>query len=134
MKKLTSLIVCSCIISLSFAQVQRKVAVTNKPDSAAITTDKKTLSGREKMKVAKELDLNKEQKSKLKEIRQSAKAKKDAIENDDKLSAEEKKAKLKELQREQAKSTMSILNAEQKEKMKQMRKNKKGQPMMEEED
>lgn len=132
MKKLTVLIIFSFIVSLSFAQVQRKAAVTSKPDSAGVITDKKTLSRGEKMKVGRELDLNKEQKSKLKEIRQSAKAKKDAIESDDKLSTAEKQAKLKELQREQAKSTMTILNDEQKEKMKEMRKNKKGQQMMEE--
>jgi hypothetical protein len=132
MKNLTLLIVGSFIASLSFSQVQRKAAVANKPDSAAITADRKTLSGKEKIKVARELDLNKEQKSKLKEIRQSAKVKKEAVENDDKLSATEKQAKLKELQREQLKSTMSILNDEQKEKMKEMRKNKKGQQMEEE--
>lgn len=133
MKKLTSLIIFSFIITLSYAQVQRKAAVKNNSDSAAVSTDKKTLSRGQKIKVAKELDLNKEQKSKLKEIRQSAKAKKDAIENDDKLSIAEKQAKLKELQREQAKSTMTILNDEQKEKMKEMRRNKKGKQMPQEE-
>jgi hypothetical protein len=133
MKKLTSLIIFSFIITLSYAQVQRKAAVKNNSDSAAVGTDKKTLSRGQKIKVAKELDLNKEQKSKLKEIRQSAKAKKDAVENDDKLSAAEKQAKLKELQREQAKSTMTILNDEQKEKMKEMRRNKKGKQMPQEE-
>lgn len=133
MKKLISIIVFSFIVALSFAQVQRKAAAAGKSDSAIVATDKKKLSRGEKMKVAKELDLNKEQKSKLKEIRQSAKAKKDAIENDDKLSAAEKQVKLKALQREQAKSTMTILNDEQKEKMKEMRKNKKGKQMMEEE-
>ena len=133
MKKIISLIIFSFIITFTFAQIQRKTAVTNKTDSATVATERKTASRGEKKQMVKELDLNKDQKSKLKEIRQSAKAKKEAIENDEKLSADEKQAKLKELQREQAKSTMTILNDEQKEKMKKMRKNKKGKQRAEEE-
>lgn len=133
MKKIISLIIFSFIITFTFAQVQRKTAVANKKDSASVAAERKQTSRGEKKQMVKDLDLNKEQKSKLKEIRQSAKAKKEAIENDEKLSADEKQAKLKELQREQAKSTMTILNDEQKEKMKKMRKNKKGKQMAEEE-
>ena len=77
----------------------------------------------------KELDLSREQKIKLKELRQSMKEKKEAIENDDKLSGPEKETKLKELRKEQAKNTMSILTPEQKVKMLKMRKDKKGGEM-----
>ena len=56
-------------------------------------------------------------------------AKKEAIENDDKLSGPEKESKLKELRKEQAKNTMSILTPEQKVKMLKMRKEKKGMEM-----
>jgi hypothetical protein len=132
MKKLTILFVFTFIIMFSFAQVQRKANVANKTDSAAVATERKPVSRGEKKQMIKDLNLNKDQKSKLKEIRQSSKAKKDAIENDEKLNADEKTAKLKELQREQAKSTMTILNDEQKEKMRKMRKNKKGKQMSEE--
>jgi hypothetical protein len=72
------------------------------------------------------LNLSKDQKIQLKEARQANKAKKEAIENDEKLSNEEKEAKLKQLHQEQVKNTMGILNEEQKEKIKTKMKEKKG--------
>jgi len=133
MKKLTSLLVFIFISTLMFAQVQRKTVVTNKSDSASITQERKpqTTTRGEKKQMIRDLNLNKDQKSKLKEVRQSSRAKKEAIERDEKLSADEKQVKLKELQRDQAKSTMIILNDEQKEKMKKMRKDKKGKQVNE---
>jgi len=133
MKKLTSLLVFIFINTLMFAQVQRKTVVTNKSDSASITQERKpqTTTRGEKKQMIRDLNLNKDQKSKLKEVRQSSRAKKEAIERDEKLSADEKQVKLKELQRDQAKSTMIILNDEQKEKMKKMRKDKKGKQVNE---
>lgn len=132
MKKLAFLIAFTIILTSSFAQVQRKTNKINKPDSVATDTmgqkEEGTVGKREMMK---ELNLSKEQKIKLKEARQSLKAKKDAIENDDKLSAPEKEAKLKELRKEQVKTTISILNDEQKAKMLQMRKENKAQKMEE---
>lgn len=133
MKKLIVLIGLSFVITFTFSQVQRKSVVVNKADSATVTNERKPETRGEKKQLVKDLDLNKDQKSKLKEIRQSSKAKKAIFENDEKLSADEKQAKLKELKREQAKSTITILNDEQKEKMKKMRKNKKGKQMAEEE-
>ncbi len=79
----------------------------------------------------KELDLTREQKIKLKEMRQLAQSKKEAIENDDKLSAPEKETKLKELRKEQAKNTLYVLSPEQKQKMLQLRKEKKSGQMNE---
>ncbi len=107
----------SSIISL--AQVERVPAkqadsVINK--SAVNTKDKPG-----KKDLVKELDLSREQKIKIKEIRQSGKAKKDAIENNDQLSASEKKTQLREQQKEQAKNIQAILTEEQKEKFKTKR-------------
>ncbi len=107
---------------LSFAQVQRIVApkqVDSTGHQPAINDGRNDKIGRKQM--MRELELSKDQRSKLKEIRQSNKVKKDEISNDDKLTTEQKDAKLRELQREQAQSTMTILNDEQKAKIKTMR-------------
>jgi Spy/CpxP family protein refolding chaperone len=122
MKKLLVLAIGIGMVSLSFAQVQRKATV--KTDTSATTQIKPdAVAGKKQM--MRELDLSKEQKAKLKEIRQSGKAQKEAIEGDDKLSATEKETKLKALRKEQAKNTMAVLNEEQKARMMQMRKEKK---------
>jgi hypothetical protein len=127
MKKLSALIVFSFIITLSFAQVERKSNHSVKTDSVKHKIDRKDDSARvSKKQMMKELNLSKEQKIKLKEARQQNKAKKQAIENDEKLSKEEKEVKLKTLHQEQAKGTIDVLNEEQKEKLKKMKQGKKG--------
>ncbi|MGG9961141.1 hypothetical protein [Ferruginibacter sp. SUN106] len=126
MKKIIGVLVCSLIFSISFAQVQRQKKTVDKSDSSLNTTAQKQDAGMNKREMMKDLDLTKEQKGKLKEIRQAGKAQKEAIENDEKLSADEKQAKLKGLKKEQAKSTMSILSREQKLKLLKMRQEKKG--------
>ena len=84
MKKLTSLLVFIFISTLMFAQVQRKTVVTNKSDSASITQERKpqTTTRGEKKQMIRDLNLNKDQKSKLKEVRQSSRAKKETIERE----------------------------------------------------
>lgn len=131
MKRATSLIVFIFIISCSFAQVQRKSTTINKTDSTITGNEKKTVTRGDKKQMMKELDLTREQKIKLKEMRQLAQSKKEAIENDDKLSAPEKETKLKELRKEQAKNTLYVLSPEQKQKMLQLRKEKKSGQMNE---
>jgi hypothetical protein len=136
MKKLVTLIVFSFIITLSFAQVERKSNNSVKTDSVKHKIDRKDDSARvSKKQMMKDLNLSKEQKIKFKEARQANKAKKEAIENDDKLSKEDKEVKLKALHQEQAKNTMGILNDEQKEKIKNRQKEKQyknGKKSMEE--
>jgi hypothetical protein len=126
MKRIIAVTVLSLAFSLSFAQVQRQKKEVDKSDSSANTTAQKQDAGMDRKEMMRDLDLTKEQKGKLKEIRQAGKAKKEAIENDEKLSADEKQAKLKDLKKEQAKSTMSILSREQKLKLLKMRQEKKG--------
>jgi hypothetical protein len=127
MKKLSVLIVFSFIVTSSFAQVERKSNHSVKTDSVKHNTvSKHDSDGVNKRQMMKDLNLSKEQKIKLKEARQANKAKKEAIENDAKLSNEEKEAQLKALHQEQAKNTMNILNEEQKEKIKRKLKEKKG--------
>jgi hypothetical protein len=136
MKKLSVLIVLSFIITLSFAQVERKNNHAVKTDSVKHKIDRKDDSARgHKKEMMGDLNLSKEQKIKFKEARQASKAKKQAIENDEKLSKEDKEAELKALHQEQAKNTMSILNDEQKEKLRNRQKqknNKKGKKNREE--
>jgi len=69
----------------------------------------------------RELNLTKEQREKIKEIRQANQAKKEAIENDTTLTAEQKETRLRELKREMGQSMLPILNDEQKAKFKEMR-------------
>jgi len=130
MKKICSMIAFVLLAACSFAQVQRnKTTTLARADSAGTVTEKRKGNEMDKKQMMRELDLSREQKVKFKELRQSMKEKKEAIENDDKLSGPEKEAKLKELRKEQAKNTMSILTPEQKVKMLKMRKDKKGGEM-----
>src|SRR5690348_11260610 len=129
MKKLFILSLLIFITYIAPAQVQRVVTNSPKPDSAKGTmpaTDNKRL---ERKKMMRDLDLTKEQRSKLKEIHDAGQAKKEAIEGDDKLSDTEKQNRLRELRKEQSQNTMKILNPEQQQKMKaariQMRKGQK---------
>ena len=120
MKKTGFFIAFSFISFLAVAQVQR-VVPQRLNDS---TQSRQGNNGEGKMnrkKMMRELNLTREQRSKLKEIKQSNLAKKDEISNDDKLTDEQKKVKLKELKRGQVQSTMTILNDEQKAKMRMMR-------------
>jgi periplasmic protein CpxP/Spy len=106
------------------AQIERK-AVVVKPDSAqaAPASDNKADKQTRKERF-KELDLSKEQKGKLKEIMQSGKASKEAIESNTQLSEADKKKQLRELQKAQAQKIQAILTPEQREKFKASRPNK----------
>lgn len=92
---------------ISFAQVERVPPA--KTDSLSGTS----ISG--KKDLVKDLDLSKEQKIKLKEIRQAGKTRKEAIENNSQLTEPEKKKQLREQQKEQARAIQAILTGEQKE-------------------
>lgn len=122
MKKILVALLTTTIVFTAGAQVQRK-KTTVSTDSTAIAAPAKTRG--EKREMMKELNLSKEQKIKLKNLKQDNKAKIDAVQNDASLSDAEKKVKLKELKKQQLLSTMSVLNEEQKAKLKQLRKDKK---------
>ena len=107
-------------LSLS-AQVER--AVVGKTDTTKLTPLKgRTVKLGQKDRL-EELDLSREQKGKIKEIRQSGKAAKDAIENNAGLSETEKKKQLRILKREQAQKVQGILTEEQKAKFKASKQN-----------
>jgi Spy/CpxP family protein refolding chaperone len=77
---------------------------------------------RDRKEMAKELNLSKEQKQKMQALREETKLKMEAIRNDNALSAEQKKAKQKELMAANQLQMKSILTKEQQEKMQSMRK------------
>lgn len=112
------LLLCSVI---SFAQIERKPAPARPADSVANNQPVSKMDKANRKDLLKDLDLTREQKGKLKEIRQAGKAKKEAIENNGQLSEDEKKKQLRELQKEQAKAIQAILTDEQKEKFKAKR-------------
>lgn len=95
------------------AQVERKPVVM--ADSAQTTGNTDKQSRKERFR---ELNLTREQKSKLKEIMQANKAAKEAIENNTQLSDQEKKKQLRELQKTQMQKIQAILTPEQIEKFK----------------
>jgi len=114
----------TCIVlSLSFAalttsgQIERKPALI-KTDSTQTTGNDRKVDKQSRKERFKELDLTREQKSKLKEIMQANKAAKEAVENNAQLSDTDKKKQIKELQKEQAQKIQSILTPEQIEKFK----------------
>lgn len=124
MKKIISVLLVVVVMVNANAQVHRKHSVQNAKDTAA--TMNKADDKMKKKDMMRELNLTKQQRLKLKEMRQAGKAKMDEIENDPKLSDSEKKARLKELKKQQMEGTMSVLNDEQKAKMKTMQKEQKG--------
>jgi Flp pilus assembly protein TadG len=131
MKKISILLFFVFSISLSFAQVQRTKTASKQISDSSNTSEQLNNTNKKgnKKQMIRELNLTKEQKGKLKEIKQANKAKVQQVQNDDKLTQEEKDVKLKTLHQEQAKNTLTVLNDEQKAKMKKMkateRKNKK---------
>ena len=105
------------------AQIERKPVVI-KADSSQIATNYNKADKQSRKERFRELDLTKEQKGKLKEIMQSGKASKEAIESNAQLSEADKKKQLRELQKAQAQKIQAILTPEQREKFKASRPNK----------
>ena len=124
MKKTLAFLIISLIALTVSAQIERK-PVDIKTDSTQkqvggndITTDKQSRKER-----FKELDLTKEQKSRMKEMAKASKTAKEAIENNSQLSDQEKKKQLRELQKTQMQKVQAILTPEQLEKFKASKQN-----------
>ncbi len=115
-----------------FAQVQRNI--TPKTDSAKTTMTDETLSGEKgttgkenKMEMIRSLNLSKDQRQQLKEMRQANKAKKALIESSNQLTEGQKKEQLRKLQRDAAGSLKNILSEEQSAKIREKLEAKKHQ-------
>jgi Spy/CpxP family protein refolding chaperone len=77
-------------------------------------------------KFAQELNLTDEQKTALKSIRENEKQQAEAIKSDSSLTADQKKAKFKELRKTSREQMMAKLSPEQQQKFKEMRKEHRG--------
>ncbi len=106
---------------ISLAQIERRSSPAKQTDSVGNDAAVNKMDKSSRKDMLKELDLTREQKSKLKEIHLANKAKKETIENNGQLSETEKKSRLRDLQKEQAQSVQAILTDEQKDKFKSSR-------------
>lgn len=123
MKTVFIALVCISATFTSSAQIERKKAANQKADTATSATAGEPADKESRRDRMKELDLTKDQRIKLKEIRQANSAAKTAIENNDALSESEKKKQLRALQKDQAQKIQAILTPEQIEKFKASRQN-----------
>ena len=129
MKKWSIALLISIVTMASFAQVQRNVAAKKDSTEMAVaneTTNNENgqLKKETKRQMIRSLNLSKEQRQKLKEIRQANKENKESISNNDQLTESQKKDQLKELHKEAAMNMNSLLSEEQRDKVKAMRKEK----------
>jgi dTDP-4-dehydrorhamnose 3,5-epimerase-like enzyme len=115
MKKIPFILMLSIFTSTGFAQVQR-----NQVKKTAIDPTQQP-----KVKI-KELNLSKDQRGKLKEMKQENKAAKDEVENDATLSQRQKKQQLRALKRQHAEKMNTILTDDQRVKLREMRGNRRG--------
>lgn len=104
------LVILLCVMSTSQAQQKR--------DTVHPATANK------KVKMKNELGLDKKQAAEIKASKKEYKDEKAKVEADTKLSATEKKAKMKELKKEKKARVDSTLTPEQKEKLKALKKKK----------
>jgi Spy/CpxP family protein refolding chaperone len=119
MKKLFVLVISlGFLASNAIAQVKREV-------NPSQTSESNTMKKHKKKEMMKELNLTKEQRGQMKEFHRSMKQKKENINDDQTLTDAQKKAKMEELHKEQKQKMNTILTPEQREKMKEQKKNSK---------
>lgn len=105
------------------AQIERKPVEITKTDTVKSQAFDAPADKKKRRDLMKDLNLTREQSSKLKELRHANNTAKAAIENNTSLPEMEKKRKLRELKRDQAEKMMLILTPEQREKFKAGRQN-----------
>jgi Spy/CpxP family protein refolding chaperone len=109
----------------AFCQVKREVQPTIPSDSSIVAGNTGTKADRAEM--VKALNLTDGQKKAFKEVNQSLKTDRSAIQADTNLSEAEKKQKMNQLRVSYLEKIKGILSPEQFEKFKQMRNNKQGE-------
>ena len=95
-------------------------------DNAATAQTQPKERGERGEKFAKELNLTPDQQAELKSIRENMRQQAQAIKNDSSLSADQKKAKFKELRKSSHEQMMAKLTPDQQAKFKEMRKEHRG--------
>ena len=118
MKKLILIAIAGFFLAANTnAQVKR-----NAPHSKHMQSDSSQHFKRGDMMT--QLNLNADQKTQMKALHQDMKQQRDAIMNDQTLTADQKKQKMKELRKTQSEKMNSILTPDQQAKMKELRKQK----------
>ncbi len=121
MKKISILVSIFFLLSGKInAQIQRRVN-----PSQGVVSD--TLQKNNRREMLSELNLTKDQISKIKELKSTMKQKRDEINNDQTLTDDQKKGKLKDLRIEQKENLGTILTPDQLEKLTLERKNMRRQ-------
>ncbi|MBK8610558.1 MAG: hypothetical protein IPL84_11620 [Chitinophagaceae bacterium] len=105
------------------AQIERKPVEISKADTEISPARDVPADKKSRKDLMKDLDLTREQRGKLKELRDKNSTAKAALENNPALSEMEKKKKLRELKKDQAEQMLAILTPEQQEKFKANRQN-----------
>jgi len=124
MKKTAFLILLVTICDSGFSQVRRESNIVKEDSVTVVDTQKDKRSRRDMMK---ELNLTRDQRQKLKESKSSNQSAKAAIENDNTLTADQKKVKLRELRKAHLEKLKTILSPEQIEKLRKMRQENAGE-------
>ena len=124
MKKTAFLILLVTVSISGFSQVRRESNKVKEDSVTVVDTQKDKRSRRDMMK---ELNLNREQKQKLREAKSSNQSAKAAIENENTLTADQKKVKFRELRKAQLEKLKTILSPEQIEKLRKMRQENAGE-------
>jgi Spy/CpxP family protein refolding chaperone len=106
----------------ALAQTSNSATASGDNDSIATAASKQDRGA----KFAQELNLTDDQKAALKSIRENEKQQAEAIKNDSSLTADQKKAKFKELRKTSREQMMAKLSPEQQQKFKEMRKEHRG--------
>lgn len=121
MKKL---IVLAAAVMFSTAAIQAQTATPQKPDTSGgqVSKEKKKEILKDK---TSNLNLSEEQKAKVQQYKKNAEEKMQAVRNDNSLTDDQKKEKLKSIQKEFGKNTDGVLTPEQREKARQFKENHK---------
>jgi len=117
MKRLSIALLLSIITTISFAQVQRDAPIPGTAESDSATQTAKP-SLKQQLQA---LNLTRDQKIQIKQLRQDSKAYKESIMANDSLPQDQKQAQLKDLHKRTFASLNTILTDEQKEKWKAMK-------------
>jgi len=124
MKKILYLLVCMLLVG-SIANAQKKDSTRYEKDRARLKSDSAAKAKLRDEGITKDLNLSRQQKKSMDSIHVATHKQKEAIENDKSLSDEQKKEKLKDLNKQQKSQMNNVMTPEQQEKAKQTRENKK---------
>jgi Spy/CpxP family protein refolding chaperone len=115
-------IILSGAMTLPIAALAQTSNSATSGDTGSATASQTQNQNQRGEKFAEALNLTPEQKADLKSIRDNEKQQAQAIKNDSSLTADQKKAKLKELRKDGHQQMMAKLTPEQQQKFKEMRK------------